>query len=434
MLNTNNPAKSTSSVSSSSSMSSSSSTSSSSTTKGKKSRQTIAALAAAAAAAASAPLSNNSTTSNNLIALASQYATGAQTPQSLHSIDSIINEVSGSKALQASSTSANNNNILKPAGMSSKHIKKQHLLSASLNNTPQAQGGPNSLTQSAQKEKKTKKSKQNQQNLENENNGVTAAITAALQYQMYNNVLKPTATNTPQKMPNGEMESEEMMNGTPGNGGHAAGLMNANMEFECSACDKKFKYYCYYKRHMDACHSEWPKYVCDTCNKSYKWEASFRQHLRSHHNQQSAIQQLNGMMMASGANGGQSVPMNRSDEEPEDEDDMMGDEMDDEEIEMKNQMKMAHQQQQQRMNHMNQEALMIEPVTTTIVTTSNADESDEDDEEEEQGPKRGVGDLDFQDIEQQICQSQNETKQTVDAASTLASISDSINAAIYGTN
>jgi hypothetical protein len=34
---------------------------------------------------------------------------------------------------------------------------------------------------------------------------------------------------------------------------------------------------------MDACHSEWPKYVCDTCSKSYKWEASFRQHLRSHH-------------------------------------------------------------------------------------------------------------------------------------------------------
>jgi len=34
---------------------------------------------------------------------------------------------------------------------------------------------------------------------------------------------------------------------------------------------------------MDACHSEWPKYVCDICNKSYKWEASFRQHMRSHH-------------------------------------------------------------------------------------------------------------------------------------------------------
>ena len=59
--------------------------------------------------------------------------------------------------------------------------------------------------------------------------------------------------------------------------------MGPNLEFECTACDKKFKYYCYYKRHMDACHSDNPKYVCDTCNKSYKWEASFRQHLRSHH-------------------------------------------------------------------------------------------------------------------------------------------------------
>jgi len=59
--------------------------------------------------------------------------------------------------------------------------------------------------------------------------------------------------------------------------------MGPNLEFECTVCDKKFKYYCYYKRHMDACHSDNPKYVCDTCNKSYKWEASFRQHLRSHH-------------------------------------------------------------------------------------------------------------------------------------------------------
>ena len=60
-------------------------------------------------------------------------------------------------------------------------------------------------------------------------------------------------------------------------------MSNVNLEFECTACDKKFKYYCYYKRHMDACHSDNPKYVCDTCHKSYKWEASFRQHLRSHH-------------------------------------------------------------------------------------------------------------------------------------------------------
>lgn len=59
--------------------------------------------------------------------------------------------------------------------------------------------------------------------------------------------------------------------------------MAPNLEFECTACDKKFKYYCYYKRHMDACHSDMPKYVCDTCDKSYKWEASFRQHLRLAH-------------------------------------------------------------------------------------------------------------------------------------------------------
>lgn len=64
---------------------------------------------------------------------------------------------------------------------------------------------------------------------------------------------------------------------------HQQQQMNGNMEFECKDCDKKFKYYCYFKRHMDACHSQCPKYVCQTCNKSYKWEASFRQHLRSHH-------------------------------------------------------------------------------------------------------------------------------------------------------
>lgn len=56
-------------------------------------------------------------------------------------------------------------------------------------------------------------------------------------------------------------------------------------EYECVQCDKKFKYYCYYKRHMDARHSEEPKFVCQYCNKSYKWEASFRHHLRSHTNE-----------------------------------------------------------------------------------------------------------------------------------------------------
>lgn len=59
--------------------------------------------------------------------------------------------------------------------------------------------------------------------------------------------------------------------------------LNTPLEFICNICPKSFKYYCYYKRHMEACHSEAPKYVCEKCNKSYKWEASFRQHLRSRH-------------------------------------------------------------------------------------------------------------------------------------------------------
>ena len=63
----------------------------------------------------------------------------------------------------------------------------------------------------------------------------------------------------------------------------AMGESPAPLEFECTICPKQFKYYCYYKRHMEACHSECPKYACEKCGKSYKWEASFRQHLRSRH-------------------------------------------------------------------------------------------------------------------------------------------------------
>jgi len=82
--------------------------------------------------------------------------------------------------------------------------------------------------------------------------------------------------------------------------------MGPNLEFECTACDKKFKYYCYYKRHMDACHSDNPKYVCDTCNKSYKWEASFRQHQRSHHVDGMKPDGLENQHMVGGSAGGKS--------------------------------------------------------------------------------------------------------------------------------
>ena len=80
-----------------------------------------------------------------------------------------------------------------------------------------------------------------------------------------------------------EMKDQQNANSNGNNQIQNQNQQPGNMEFECTACDKKFKYYCYYKRHMDACHSEAPKYVCDLCHKSYKWEASFRQHLRSHH-------------------------------------------------------------------------------------------------------------------------------------------------------
>ena len=66
-----------------------------------------------------------------------------------------------------------------------------------------------------------------------------------------------------------------------------AGANGDQSEFECTACDKKFKYFCYYKRHMDARHSDEPKFVCEFCNKTYKWEASYRHHLRQH--QQNAV-------------------------------------------------------------------------------------------------------------------------------------------------
>ncbi|RNA30524.1 hypothetical protein BpHYR1_029224 [Brachionus plicatilis] len=272
---------------------------------GKKSRQTIAALAAAAAV----------------------VRPGADSQLGLKdssNIDQIINEVTEkSKASTAS-----------PKPAASKHLKKHHLLSASLPHSPSAPVPP--------KKEKTKKCKANEapnltlnpagnQVMQSNQQAAAAAAAAALQYHHFlNNNLKMNSA-TPQKpnpkfhLANGgyveeaenhmkmckyeDADEEEPYDDEDIKDGHHAHLNGplsiksltgpltqsntnsqsqgpngtANMEFECAACEKKFKYYCYYKRHMDACHSDMPKYVCDTCNKSYKWEASFRQHLRSHH-------------------------------------------------------------------------------------------------------------------------------------------------------
>ncbi len=460
--NMNSGPKSASSISSSSS-----STTSTSSTKSKKSRQTIAALAAAAAAATSAlspsqiptatsipnavTVNTNTSTATpatnldlqrNLVALATQFGLANKTDPTPNgqvqppnsTLDAIIHEMNNEKAkLLATHT---------PKPAISKHLKKQHLLSASLNNTPVGNSNPVSVVapSTGQKEKKnyTKKNKiptgevnvvQNGENVNGAPQTAVTAMAAALHYQLYgSNPVVNGQTNqtgmTPQKpfqlinapnvanTPGGskyDMEEEEQEpNGAAG--APPGALMNSNLEFECTACEKKFKYYCYYKRHMDACHSEWPKYVCNTCNKSYKWEASFRQHLRSHHNAPVALQQLNGMMNRAGAGTGEMIPPGEEEDEDEEEEC--------EETEMKNQM--------------NGEALCIEPVTTTIVTT-NEDEDEEEEEMESESEKEL--DSQEQDIEQQICQSQNEAKQSAvaresDAASTLASIADSINAAI----
>lgn len=79
------------------------------------------------------------------------------------------------------------------------------------------------------------------------------------------------ATNKQMKMSKSSKITNKMGNSTDQQG-----------EFECEQCGKKFKYHCYYKRHVDALHSNEPKYVCELCKKSYKWEASFRHHLRLH--------------------------------------------------------------------------------------------------------------------------------------------------------
>lgn len=170
-----------------------------------------------------------------------------------------------------------------------------------------------------------------------------------------------------------------------------------NLEFECNACDKKFKYYCYYKRHMDACHSEWPKYVCDTCNKSYKWEASFRQHLRSHH--------------VSGTNGG--AQMDSSGQATANENDF---------------------------NTSGMISMMMSAAAAAAAAAAASGQSNEqNDSDNENQMMNDDEDLDNedldsqeQDIEQQINQSQNENLKAnydndqIGAAGTLASIADSV--------
>lgn len=356
--------------------------------------------------------------------------------------------------------------------MSSKHIKKQHLLSASVNTTPNAplpvQGGKQGKTGTKKSKSNTASSHfQDSSNLpsaqvgqmpQNPAAAAAAAAAAALQYHHYlnNNLAAKTLTNsTPQKPnpkfhlanggyaddennrnvryedadeeefePKGEhYEDEEMKE--PGSVGNNLGSLSvknltqsgpltqsnmnnpngngppSNLEFECTACEKKFKYYCYYKRHMDACHSEWPKYVCDTCNKSYKWEASFRQHLRSHHGQTG----MPGLPEHPGENG-----------------------------DMKNENNGYNSDEDNNENMMDENRRMMNE--SGLNESGNDGENgrhgeDDDDEEEEEH------DIDSQeqDIEQQINQSQNEPRnnyyerdnEQIGAAGTLASIAESLN-------
>ncbi|CAF0723834.1 unnamed protein product [Brachionus calyciflorus] len=344
-----NSNKSTTSTTSCSSLSSNGS----STKQGKKSRQTIAALAAAAAAAARP----NTTTQANPLTPANQNVKIATMVNQFglkenSNIDQIINEVTEKSKIS----------VLTPKPNASKHLKKQHLLSASIQNSPISPSSTNI------KKEKVKKIKPNghftdssnimTQNIVTNNiipqtnpvilpnsvqvpsqqtNPTQAAVAAAavaLQYHQFlnNNLNKNNNVNnaTPQKpnpkfhLANGgyveeaenqmrapvkyeDADEEEPCEDDEKETGHLNGPLSiksltgpltqsntnsqgpnsgpgGNLEFECTACEKKFKYYCYYKRHMDACHSDMPKYVCEICHKSYKWEASFRQHLRTHHN------------------------------------------------------------------------------------------------------------------------------------------------------
>lgn len=323
-----------SSTSSSSGTTASSKKSSSSTGSKKNKRQTVAALTGTnncmdspAKQTEQQPEQPNDL-QRNLVALAQQFGLNKDTAN----FDKIIQDMNvnneKSKLLLTHTP--------QPANAGTKLSKKHHLLAArSANNSPH-------VTLPKQRGPKSKKATQFQDSSNlppqnaNQQNPMAQAAAAALRYQQllsqvngqtngntngYNSPHKMYGNNNYQEDTPGyeHDENEETENNYNEQGGNddkpnpgmmgTAGSINfkslaatkqepfamnnsntanvnpvgANLEFECSACDKKFKYYCYYKRHMDACHSDNPKYVCDTCNKSYKWEASFRQHLRSHH-------------------------------------------------------------------------------------------------------------------------------------------------------
>jgi hypothetical protein len=415
------------------SCSSSSSSSTNAKSTNKQRRQTIAALAAAAAAAGSqntnpqAPTNNansqmQSDLQRNLVALASQF--GIKTESA--NFDQMLQDINADKNKLLST--------LTPNPMNRKQIKnkKAHLLSASANTTPT---NMNTLPIINGKQKVKKKSIngahfQDSSNLQNQ--AAAAAAAAALQsyQQLINNTLAKQAGSSPNKYRgngyynpddpedenNRQYEDDEedydMKGGennynqtggpvkslsttplTQNNTNQTGPVMTPNLEFECTACEKKFKYYCYYKRHMDACHSEWPKYVCETCNKSYKWEASYRQHLRSHHGIMGPTSNGSEPNMTNGASGEMNTNGNNGEYNSEDE------MMDEQNAGYDNEINTSQKEQ---------------------AYNENLDEEDDIDSQE-------------QDIEQQINQSQNEHQQKsydneqIGAAGALASIADSIN-------
>jgi len=379
--------------------------------------------AVAAAAAASNPVDFQ----RNLVALATQFGL-----KDTNNFDQIIQDMNANNEKSKLLTT----HTPMPAG--GKINKKKYLLSASLNTTPnQVPTPPNAKPKNVYNKKKLAAAHfQDSSNLlttapngNQTNAAAVAAAAAALQYHQFlnsqfgntNGNLSASSTPNGKYLPNGKMNDDENNRGyddeydeqnaenyddeemkeqhgsmkgeplaqsntnTSQNGG---AVMNSNYEFECNACEKKFKYFCYYKRHMDACHSEWPKYVCDTCNKSYKWEASFRQHLRSHHGITTNTSTTPGQTDMNGSsngamNGGESNQMN--------EDEMNGNES---------------------LNEYKE----------------NLDDDGHDEDEDIDSQE--------QDIEQQINQSQNEPKshymcgdrdtEQIGAAGTLASIADAV--------
>lgn len=432
-----------------SSTSSSSSSSGASTKQNKKTRQTIAALAAAASQARTGPATP--TQANQLAAFASQFGQG--------NYDQMMSETEKAKLLATHTP--------KPNTAASKHIKKQHLLSASVNNTPNngINMPVNKPVKGAGKKAKAMGHFQDSSNLllqaqplnaQNPAAAAAAAAAAALQYHHHllnNNLHKTMNNSTPHKpnpkflMANGAYAEDENKNYEDGDGEEGEnyeddemkevqnGVVNgplsiksltqpspltqsnintpglnqsqSNMEFACNACEKKFKYFCYYKRHMDACHSECPKYVCNTCNKSYKWEASFRQHLRSHHG-------------ASGQPGSDDMKNEAADMKNENE---YGEE------DHNNENIMEENNENRRMSEGGLNESGNEHSEEMQENGRHGEMEEEDDDDED-------ADIDSQeqDIEQQINQSQNEPRinyyerdnEQIGAAGTLASIAESL--------